>query len=83
MVCFSGFPLWKKLVGFGQETFGILLMHQTKGNIYNEIFDSAHNEYSQYLLTIGIAGLISYVAFILACIKNCIRHKVENPLMIA
>lgn len=83
MECFSRFPLWKKLVGFGPETFGILLMHQTKGNIYNEIFDSAHNEYLQYLLTIGIAGLISYVAFILACIKKCFRQKVENPFMIA
>lgn len=81
--CFSKFSLWKKLIGFGPETFGILLLNQTKGNPYNEIFDGAHNEYLQLLLTIGIAGLTSYVIFILSCIKRCLSRKIDNPFAIA
>lgn len=80
---FSEFSYWKKLVGFGPETFGILLMHKTYGNPYNEIFDSAHNEYLQFLLTVGIIGVSSYVVFILAYIKKCFSCGNKNSYMIA
>lgn len=80
---FLEFTPWKKFFGFGPETFGILLLNRTYGNPYNELFDSAHNEYLQYLLTIGIAGLISYVVFILSCIRKCFRYKNNNSYIIA
>ncbi|MFT4104656.1 MAG: O-antigen ligase family protein [Lacrimispora sp.] len=80
---FGEFTIWKKIFGFGPETFGILLMRRTYGNPYNEIFDSAHNEYLQYLLTIGIAGLISYIILILSYIKKCFSYKNRNPYIIA
>lgn len=80
---FSGFSLWKKLIGYGPETFGILLINKTAGNPYNQIFDSAHNEYLQFLLTTGIVGLISYVIFILTCIKKCFSNGKKNPFIIA
>lgn len=80
---FKEFTLWKKLVGFGPETIGILLMRKTYGNPYNEIFDSAHNEYLQLLLTVGIAGLVSYVIFILSYIKMCFDQKRDNNFIIA
>lgn len=80
---FSKFSLWKKMVGFGPETFGILLMYQTKGNPYNLIFDSAHNEYLHFLLTIGIVGLFSYLVFIFSCIKKCFNFKKKNSYIIA
>lgn len=67
---FQGFPLMHKLFGYGPETFGIL----TTGNFLadmvtsaqGQIFDNAHNEYLQYLVTIGALGLITYVAFLAA-----------------
>ena len=80
---FCEFSLWKKLVGFGPETFGILLMHKTYNNPYNEIFDAAHNEYLQFLLTVGIIGVSSYVMFILAYIKKCFSCGDKNPYKIA
>jgi len=31
-----------------------------------QVFDNAHNEYLQYLVTIGALGLITYVVFLVA-----------------
>lgn len=44
---------------------------------YNAIIDKAHNEYIQLAATIGIPGLITYLIFIYAIIKDKIR-KVFN-----
>lgn len=67
---FRKFPLIYKLFGYGPETFGILttgnfltdMLHSAQG----QIFDNAHNEYLQYLVTIGSLGLITYVLFLAA-----------------
>ncbi len=80
---FSEFSPWKKLVGYGPETFKMLLMHKTYNNPYNETFDAAHNEYLQFLLTTGIIGLVSYVTFLLSYIKRCFSCRNKNPYMIA
>lgn len=80
---FTEYSLWKKMVGFGPDTFGILLMNKTYGNPYNEVFDAAHNEYLQFLLTVGIVGVTSYVVFIIAYITRCFSCVNKNPYMIA
>ena len=56
--------LIQKIFGYGPDTFGIV----TKANNYPEMFDryyetfdSAHNEYLQYLVTIGPFGLLAYL----------------------
>lgn len=63
------FPLLQKLFGYGPDTFGLL----TKGTILEEmvattgqVFDSAHNSFIQYLLTIGFAGTAGYVVFLIS-----------------
>ena len=50
---------------------------------YNEKFDSAHNEYLQYLITIGIAGLIAYISLIVTSIKQMIRSSKTEPAVMA
>lgn len=80
--CFNNLPLWKRLFGYGPETFGILLLRKTANNPYNEVFDSAHNEYLHCLITVGIAGLASYVLFILSFIKNGL-NRYKNPYIVA
>lgn len=83
MECFLNLPLWKKIIGYGPETFGILLLRKTVNNPYNEIFDSAHNEYLHTLITVGIFGLISYVSLLLFFIKNCLKNKSNNAYVVA
>ena len=66
---YQEFPLIQKLFGYGPDTFGLL----TKGTILEEmvaatgqVFDSAHNSFIQYLLTIGLAGTAGYLVFLVA-----------------
>ena len=79
MECFYELPIWKKLVGFGPETFGILIMNKTAYNPYNELFDSAHNEYIHLLTTVGIAGLMAYLGILISFIKHGIKQQKNNP----
>ena len=70
---FQEFPLWKKLIGAGPETYGIVTRiydYSEMSKLYGEIYDSPHNEFLQYLFTTGILGFVSYYGFIAA---NCLR----------
>lgn len=81
--CFSKLSYWKKMVGYGPETFGILLLRKTANNQYNQIFDSAHNEYLHTLITIGILGLTFYFALLITFIKKCLTVKDKSYYIIA
>lgn len=83
MESFSQFTFPKKILGFGPDTFGIVLMDKTYGNIYNQIFDNAHNEYLHYLITIGIGGLLAYLAFLGAFLADVIRRASHNRFIMA
>ena len=83
MECFEQFPMMKKVFGFGPDTFGIVLLDKTQGNIYGQIFDNAHNEYLHYLITVGITGLIAYLAFIISFIVRVIRKAGKNQYIVA
>lgn len=83
MECFRDFNPLKKLIGFGPDTFGIILLDKTKNNIYGEIYDTAHNEYIHYLLTVGIIGVTSYVIYLCSFIVNGVRICKNNPTVIA
>ncbi|RKD35372.1 polymerase [Lacrimispora algidixylanolytica] len=83
MECYFRFPIWHKLVGYGPETLGILLLQKTVNNPYNEIFDNAHNEYLQLLITVGVIGLISYISFIISVIKRGLKLYSDNYYVVA
>ena len=80
---FLELSIWKKIIGYGPETFGIFLLQKTGNNPYNELFDSAHNEYLHLLITVGIAGLISYLVFVISNIWNTFRRAKNNSYAIA
>ena len=80
---FSDLPIIKKIIGFGPETFGIFLLQKTSNNPYKEIFDSAHNEYLHLLITVGFAGLASYMVFLISNISYSLRINKNNPYIIA
>ena len=86
MELFSGFPLLKKIFGYGPETFGILTnMYYYNEMVlkYQQIYDSAHNEYLQFLVTIGIAGLIAYLSFMFSSIYRLVKRGFEKPHVMA
>lgn len=83
---FLSFPLHHKIFGFGPDTFGIITTFnnfQEMSENYHVVFDNAHNEYLQFLLTIGIAGLAAYLAFLISAFMKMTRQAKGNPLVLA
>lgn len=68
---FRDFPLMHKLFGHGPDTFGIItatgdFLAEMSRASNGQLFDNAHNEYLQYLVTIGAVGLVTYVVFLVS-----------------
>lgn len=83
---FQNFPLHHKIFGFGPDTFGIITTfnnYQEMSETYHVVFDNAHNEYLQFLLTIGIAGLAGYLAFLISAFVKMTREAKGNALVLA
>lgn len=72
------FPFFKKLFGTGPETYPIYTYsydYYNMVNAYNEVYDSPHNEWLQYLFTTGILGFISYYGWVItSIISGCRAH---------
>lgn len=78
-------PLIHKIFGSGPETFGLLALDRKREMIerYNEYFDSVHNEYLQYFLTMGPFGLISYLTFLAGSGIRMAKRAMEDPYLLA
>lgn len=77
--------LLKKLIGYGPDTYYIITMDRFKHAMRDAgygIFDSAHNEYIEYLTTIGILGLVAYLG-VLATSLRTMFCKPRNAYAIA
>lgn len=60
MDCYQNMPFRKKLLGYGPETFGILMLQKTARSPYKQVFDNAHNEYLHLLITVGFFRMTFY-----------------------
>ncbi len=73
--------LLKQLIGYGPDTYYIITMDRYK-NLMREagygIFDAAHNEYIDYITTIGILGTLAYLGTFISGIRKLLRKPV-NP----
>ncbi|MBQ7596413.1 MAG: O-antigen ligase family protein [Clostridia bacterium] len=70
------FPVLKKLIGSGEDTV-IFVIRSAYGsgaeNSAGQLFDNAHNEPLQYLVTLGLCGLVSYLAAVGTAVKSAIK----------
>ncbi len=69
------------LIGSGPDTFGQIMKAAYRADMikrHGKVFDSAHNEFLNYLVTTGIAGLAAYVSLIGTLLYRCIRRCKEN-----
>ena len=86
MESYGGFPITQKLFGAGPDTYGAVVMERYYDEMvmrYGEFFDSAHNEYLQYLVTVGLAGLAAYLALLVTSIRNMMRSAGKRPCVMA
>jgi hypothetical protein len=58
------FPLLHKIFGSGPDTFGLyigLLRNEEMTSVTGQFFDATHNEYIQFLFTLGPIATIAYI----------------------
>ncbi|MBS6642264.1 MAG: O-antigen ligase family protein [Clostridiaceae bacterium] len=80
------FPLIHKLFGYGPDTFGILTIqnnYKEMTSLYKETFDSAHNEYLQYFVTMGIFGLTAYIGLLVTSAVRMLKNALDKPEVMA
>ncbi len=66
-----------KLVGVGPDCFGIPVMNQFSDFIsehWGKRVANAHDEFLEYLVTMGILGLVSYVGMYLSSFKDFVKR---------
>lgn len=72
------FPFFHKLFGYGPDTFAILSTQTIRKemlDIAGTYFDSVHNEYLHYLITIGPFGMIAYATALISGVRNIWQNK--------
>lgn len=81
---FGNFSIFQKLFGTGPDTF-----YYAFAPYFSELMkfgdtstNAAHNEYLNYLITIGTTGLIAYLSVVGSTIARAIKKSFSNPLSI-
>lgn len=83
---YKNFSPIHKILGYGPDTFGIMTVtnnYQEMGMRYGETFDSAHNEYLQYFITIGPLGLAAYLTLLVSSGVRMVKRSAGQPHVIA
>lgn len=76
------FTFSQKIFGYGPDTFRVLMNFFYGGKNANGItvaYDSAHNEYLHFLVTVGFAGMCSYIVFMSAAVVKMWRRMNDRP----
>lgn len=83
---YRDFPLVHKVFGYGPDTFGIMTVTGFRHDMVNttgQTFDAAHNEYLQFLLTVGPVALAGYLVFQVASCVKMVKNRRNNPYVLA
>ena len=82
----QNFSWFQRLFGYGPDTYLIVserTFYEEMVNRYHEVYDSAHNEYINYLICEGLIGLIAYLGIFISAMKNGIKNLSKNPFILA
>lgn len=75
----------KKLIGYGPDTYYIITMDRFKDIMLKAgygSFDAAHNEYIDYITTIGILGTLAYLGILATGLRQMFKEP-KNRFAIA
>lgn len=75
------FSLFQKLFGYGPETFGIIMINQhweEMRRTTQQTFLTVHNQYIQYLVTIGVLGVLAYLGMCITFIYWMVKKSGHN-----
>lgn len=78
---YNRMPFLHKLFGCGPDTFGCLvsktIIFETNSYL-GSYLDNAHNNFLQYLVTLGIVGLAAYLVFLGAAFFRLFKNRDKN-----
>lgn len=80
---FKAFPFWRKLLGSGPDTLYLVFQpyFPELAQYGDTSTNAAHNEYLNYLVTVGIFGLAAYLTVLISAIVHAV--KVARTNMVA
>ena len=84
MEAYSDFSVPQTLFGYGNESVKAIMTDRYYDDMMNTvgvIYDNAHNEYLQYLITTGIFGAVSYVGLLVTTGGALVRTAVSGAVM--
>ena len=82
----QNFNFFQKLFGYGPDTYLIVserTFYDEMVSRYGEVYDSAHNEYINYLICEGLIGLISYLGILISSVRYALKNMKNNPYIVA
>lgn len=82
MEIFREFSLWRKLFGSGPDTFYYTFQpyFEELTKYWTSSTNAAHNEYLNYLITIGILGASAYCTALISGVIHCFRRMKQQPV---
>lgn len=84
MEAYRDFSVPQRLFGYGNESVKAIMTDRYYDDMMNTvgvIYDNAHNEYLQYLITTGIFGAVSYVGLLVTTGGALVRTAVSEAAM--
>lgn len=75
-------PFLHKLFGCGPDTYGCLVNETILSEVQDTMgtyLDNAHNAFLQYLITMGLVGLITYIFFLGTAFRHLFQNREKNP----
>lgn len=82
MEIYQNFSLWRKLFGSGPDTFYYMFQpyFQELTKYWTSSTNAAHNEYLNYLITVGFLGVAAYCTALVSGITHCFRTMKHNSI---
>ena len=77
---YTALPLRMRITGTGPDTFAVYMAlnrFQDMVQVTRQTYDSVHNEYLQYLFTIGPFGLAAYLMIMISAVRSAFRKALR------
>lgn len=82
MDIFRDFNWWRKLFGSGPDTFYYMFKpyFAELNQYWTSSTNAAHNEYLNYMITVGILGASAYTAALVSGVIQCFKRLKHDPM---
>lgn len=85
ILAYGDLPLWQKITGIGLNQFGPFIQNAYGAEmtrLFQAPYIDAHNEFLQFLVTSGVAGVAGYFGFLISALIRYWKRMKEQPLLL-